>query len=58
MAKRSDKCRYASRYAPGEYVTEAQFITEYICENRARKDNLEIPSYFWKFDYYRNIMAL
>lgn len=51
MAKeRSDKSRYPSRYSPKGWVTGAQYIAEILCENKARKENKELPTKFWELD--------
>lgn len=48
MAKeRSDKSPYNSRYSEG-YVSAAQYITELVCEKKARKEKKELPIFFWK----------
>jgi adenine-specific DNA methylase len=46
--QRSDKCNYQSRYSPGTWITAAQYITEYLCENLAKKDHKELYPQFWK----------
>lgn len=48
MAKqRSRKSVYLSRY-DGGYVTIAQYITEYLCENIVRSRGTELPPKFWE----------
>lgn len=48
MAKeRSNRSTYPSRYGGG-YVTIAQYITEYLCENIARSKGKELPTQFWE----------
>ena len=54
MAKqRSDKSRYPSRYSPDGFVTSAQYITELICEKKARIDKKELPFQFWELPEWR-----
>ena len=49
MAKeRSDKSKYPSRYSPGGWVTEAQYIVELVCERYARSKKKDLPMKFWK----------
>lgn len=54
MAKsRTDTSRYPSRYSADlddqgfAWVTGRQYIVEYICENKARKDSKELPRGFY-----------
>lgn len=48
MAKhQSDKSRYPSRYSPNGWVHAAQYVTELICEKKAKIDNKELPVKFW-----------
>jgi hypothetical protein len=50
MAKeRSKKSTYPSRYGGG-YVTIAQYITEYLCENIAKNKGKELPQQFWELE--------
>lgn len=42
--------KYPSRYSNGKMVTAAQYITELICEKKARKDGGDLPQEFWKQD--------
>lgn len=39
--------KYQSRYSPDKLVTEAQYITELICEKKAKLDGGELPIKFW-----------
>ena len=67
MAKiRSDDSNYPSRYSPNKdengiaWVTDSQYIVEVICENKAAKDNKELPAAFytlptWQKFYQSNI---
>ena len=67
MAKiRSDDSNYPSRYSPNKdengiaWVTDRQYIVEVICENKAAKDNKELPAAFytlptWQKFYQSNI---
>lgn len=45
---RTDKSKYLSRYAPETYVSQAQYIVEYICEKKARQNGKDLPIRFWK----------
>lgn len=53
--------KYISKYSNGKEVSEAQYITELICENKAKKDGLDLHYRFWtnkKWNlYYRNQIA-
>lgn len=53
--------KYLSKYSNGKHVSEAQYITELICENKAKKDKLDLHYRFWttkKWEvYYRNQIA-
>jgi lantibiotic modifying enzyme len=48
---------YPSRYSNGKLVTAAQYITELICEKKAKLDKTELPQKFWELKvwntYYR-----
>ena len=39
--------KYISKYSNGKSVTAAQYITELICENKARIDNKDLHYRFW-----------
>lgn len=49
---------YPSRYSNGKSVSAAQYITELICEHKAKKDQLDLHYKFWLnknwSTYYRN----
>ena len=51
--KRSDDSNYPSRYSPNKdekgiaWITDRQYIVELICENKAAKDNKELPADFY-----------
>jgi len=53
--------KYISKYSNGKSVSAAQYITELICENKAKKDKLDLHYRFWtnkKWEvYYRNQIA-
>jgi hypothetical protein len=53
--------RYISKYSNGKSVTPAQYITELICENKAKKDFKDLHYRFWTTKYwekfYRNQIA-
>ena len=38
---------YPSRYSNGKSVSAAQYITELICEHKAKKDKLDLHFKFW-----------
>lgn len=42
-----NKKQYPSKYSNGRPVSAAQYITELICENKAKKDKLDIHFRFW-----------
>lgn len=50
--------KYPSRYSNGKFVSAAQYITELICENKAKKDKLDLHFKFWLnpewSKFYRN----
>lgn len=39
--------KYISKYSNNKEVTPAQYITEIICENKAKKDGLDLHYKFW-----------
>lgn len=39
--------KYQSRYSNGKMVSAAQYITELLCENKAKKDNKDLGFRFW-----------
>jgi hypothetical protein len=49
---------YPSRYSNGKKVSAAQYITELICENKAKQDGIDLHYRFWAnpswSTYYRN----
>lgn len=53
--------KYPSRYSNGKLVSAAQYITEIICENKAKKDKLDLHFRFWTntkwSKYYRDQIA-
>lgn len=53
--------KYISKYSNDKYVTEAQYITELICENKAKKDKKDLYFRFWTNKewslFYRNQIA-
>ncbi len=52
---------YISKYSNGKNVTAAQYITELICENKAKKDGKDLHFKFWTnkewASYYKNQIA-
>jgi hypothetical protein len=53
--------KYKSKYSNGKTVSAAQYITEIICENKARNNNQDLHYRFWVTkewsQYYRNQIA-
>lgn len=53
--------KYISKYSNGKYVTPAQYITEIICENKAKQEKRDLFFKFWTSkewsSYYRNQIA-
>jgi hypothetical protein len=56
-----NKKQYPSKYSNGKSVSAAQYITEIICENKAKQDGKDLHYRFWvtpEWDkYYRNQIA-
>jgi ribosomal protein S25 len=55
------KNRFPSRYSNGKLVSAAQYITELICENKAKINKEDLHYKFWTTtkwsQYYRNQIA-
>lgn len=53
--------KYISKYSNGKYVSPAQYITEIICENKAKIDKKDLHYRFWLNKewaaYFRNQIA-
>lgn len=53
--------KYISKYSNNKEVTPAQYITEIICENKAKKDKIDLHYRFWLSKewekFYRNQIA-
>jgi hypothetical protein len=53
--------KYASKYSNGKSVSSAQYITELICENKAKKDKKDLHYRFWTTKswekYYKDQIA-
>jgi hypothetical protein len=53
--------KFPSKYSNGKFVSAAQFITEMICENKARKDKKDLHYRFWTnkewASFYRSQIA-
>jgi len=53
--------KYPSRYSNGKLVSAAQYITELICENKAKVDKKDLGFKFWTnkdwSKYYRDQIA-
>ena len=45
---RTEKSPYPSRYSPAGWVSGSQYITELICEKKARRENKDLPRKFWE----------
>jgi len=45
--KRTEKSKYPSRYSPQGFVHGAQYVTELICEKKAKVEKKELPLKFW-----------
>lgn len=56
-----DNDQYPSKYSNGKSVSAAQYITELICENKARKDGVDLHYRFWNHPkwakFFRNQIA-
>lgn len=49
MAKqRTEKSKYPSRYSPNGFVTAAQWVVEFVCEKKAKREKKDLPIQFWK----------
>ena len=52
---------YLSKYSNGKKVSAAQYITELICENKAKQEKRDLHFRFWTnkewSSYYRNQIA-
>ena len=46
--KRTEKSKYPSRYSPNGWVHSAQYITELICEKKAKTEGKELPIKIWE----------
>ena len=46
--KRTEKSKYPSRYSPNGWVHGGQYVTELICEKKAKVDKKELPIKFWQ----------
>jgi len=53
--------KYISKYSNGKAVSPAQYITEIICEHKAKKEKKDLHYRFWTTKYwetyYRNQIA-
>ena len=55
MAKnKSEKCPHLSEYGGG-YIRRDQWITEKLCANIARSENIELPDKFWNLSKWSKI---
>jgi hypothetical protein len=44
--------KYISKYSNGKMVSAAQYITEIICEHKAKKDKKDLHYRFWTTKYW------
>jgi hypothetical protein len=44
--------KYLSKYSNGKTVSAAQYITEIICEHKAKKDKKDLHYRFWTTPYW------
>ena len=51
---RSDRSPFPSRYSPGQFVTPAQYIIEFVCEQAAKHSGKDLPLRFWKDEEWEN----
>ena len=55
MAKnKSEKCPHLSEYGGG-YIRRDQWITEKLCANIAKSENIELPDKFWNLPKWSKI---
>ena len=55
MAKnKSEKCPHLSEYGGG-YIRRDQWITEKLCANIAKTENIELPDKFWSLPKWSKI---
>jgi len=48
VKQQTEKSRYKSRYSPQGWVHCGQYVTELICEKKAKVDKKELPLKFWE----------
>lgn len=51
--EQTEKSRFKSRYAPNTFVTSAQYIVEFVCENKARSLGKDLPHHFWQLSEWQ-----
>ena len=44
--------KYPSKYSNGKSVSGAQYITETVCENKAKRENRDLHFRFWTEPYW------
>ena len=53
--------KYPSKYSNDKLVSSSQYITEFICEKKAKKDNIDLGFKFWTntewSSFYRSQIA-
>jgi hypothetical protein len=42
------KATYPSRYSPAKLVSAPQYIVEFVCEKKAKKEGKDLPTQFWQ----------
>lgn len=58
MAKQqSSKCRFESKYGAG-FVTDAQYLAEFMCVRMGKKDKKDLPMKFWNTSQWKRPFLL
>lgn len=55
--QRSRDSFYPSRYSPDAWVTPAQYIIEFVCEQKARHEGKDLPLRFWELKKWRQFFV-
>lgn len=42
--------RFQSQFSPSKNISAAQYVTELVCKNNARKNGQDLPLKFWTID--------
>lgn len=48
VKRRTEKCRYPSRYSPNGWITGPQLITEVLLEKIAQRQKKDLPMNYWQ----------